>query len=257
MMRNVTDYSLEEIQSGLKKARECHAEMNDQMRILFAPLNITDHNFKGACNMYSRLDLSGFDTAVIVEAHTETLDKKLPMPSNREFRTPLGPVPADDYLRNEFCDEEDDFFIHDEAFSKNMSLFQQLMMLQAGMDMDSYDNFSALSVQIADESSFIVKELAHVLEEVLASRNALLIFCCDLEDDYQQEFEEVKKMVNTKAHSRLLNYLNSGQSHITGAAAFVTGILVAAKWDMRVNFGSGQDSSSLLTAYSDREGVMY
>lgn len=253
MMKNVTDYSIEEIQSGLRKARSRHGEVNDHVGILFAPHAITENNFDSVCDMYSRLDLSRFQTAVIVEVHAKTLDKKLPMPSNREFRTPFGAVPANDYLRNEFCDEEDDFFIHDEAFSKDMSLFQQLMMLQAG----GGDTLSALSVQIADKNHFIVRELAHTLEEVLASRNALLIFCCDLEGGYKQEFERVKKMVNQHAHSNLLNYLNSGESHITGAAAFVTGVLVVASWDMRLNFTTVPDGDGLLTAYAGREGVMY
>lgn len=251
-MRNIADFSLEEIKDGLNKAREAHGGVNDYIRLLFSPIDINETNFERVCNIYSRLDLSNYDTAVIIEVHNEVLEKKLPMPSNRRFQTPFGEVPVNDYLRNELCDEDDDFFIHDEAFSQDMSLFDQLTMLQG-----SGGDFKALSVQIADENHFIVKELAHVLQEVLATRNALLIFCCDLDSDRKEEFKRVKKMINDKAHSNLLNYLNSGESHIRGTAAFITGIMVALRWDIRINFLDDDIDGSLLTAYADREREMY
>lgn len=255
-MRNITDYSLQEIQDGLKGAQTEGEGYNDYIRILFSPTAINEQNFERVCEIYSRIDPSNYDTAVIVEVHSEVLEKKLPMPSNRVFQTPLGAVPVNDYMRNEFCDEDDDFFIHDGAYSEQMSLFQQLMMLQ-GQGIGS--DFKALSVQITDESHFIVKELAHVLEEVLASRRTLLIFCCDLDGDRRKEFARVRKMVDDNSQSNLLNYLNSGESHITGIASFVTGIMVAREWDMRVNFldADEETSTSLLAAYADRERVTY
>lgn len=251
-MSTITEYTLEEIQNGLKKKREQHDSLNDHIRILFSPTTINDENFERVCDIYSRLDPSNYETVVVVEVHSEVLEKKLPMPSKKVFQTPLGSVPVNDYMRNEFCDEDDDFFIHDGAFSPDMSLFQQLMMLQG-----LFTDFKALSVQIADENHFIVKELAHVLEEVLASRNALLVFCCDLDGKHRDEFKRLKKMVEDRAHSNLLNYLNSGETHVTGIAAFVTGIMVAHKWNMQINFLDEGVGQSLLTAYADRERVVF
>jgi len=252
-MSNIRAYNGDKIDEGLKEAAAKHGETNDQIRILFAPNNIDDTNFKQVCDIYSRINPANYETAVIVEVHEEVLAKKLPMASNRVFETPLGTVRVNDYMRNEFCDEDDDFFIHDGAFNEDMSLFQQLMMLQCVFG----DDIEAVSVQIADENHYIIKELAHVLEEVLASRNTLLIFCCDLAGDRMKEFERVKKMLNDKSHSKLLNYLNSGESHITGKAAFVTGIMVAHRWDLRLNFVNENTGQSLITAYADREQVLY
>ena len=251
-MSSITNYTREEIKQGLEKSRKKNGRVNDQIRILFAPNTIDDDNFDRVCDIYSRLESGNYDTVVIVEVHNEVLDKKLPMASNRSFQTPLGSVPVDDYMRNEFCDEDDDFFVYDEAFSKDISLFQQLMMLQVQLD-----DFKALSVQIADESHFIVKELAYVLEEVLASRNALIVFCCDLESDRKKEFNRVKEMIESESYSSLLNYLNSGESHISGTAAFIAGVIVAKEWGMRLNFVDDTDGNSLLTAYADRERVAY
>lgn len=251
-MRTITSYTRDEITNGLKKTADSQKERNAHIRVLFAPTSIDDNNFNQICSLYSRLDSANYETAVIVEAHEKTLAKKLPMASNRFFETPLGKVRVNDYLRNEFCDEDDDFFIYDEAFSQDMSLFHHLMMLQ-GLS----DDIEAVSVQIADENHYIIKELAHVFEEVLASRNALLIFCCDLAGDRKKEFERVKEMLEDKSHSALLNYLNSGESRITGTAAFIAGIILAHRWGLELNFISEDTDQSLLTAYAERKRLVF
>lgn len=252
---NITSYSREQIAQGLSNARKNHDGHNDQIRLLFAPERINEDNFDRACDIYSRVDMSNYDTVVVVESHDDKLDKKLPMASNSFFETPLGEVPVNDYMRNEFCDEDDDFFIHDEAFDKDISLFQQLMFLQT-----LSDNFKALSVQIADPDPSIVKEIGYVMEEVLASRSALLVFCCELDNDRKKEFNKVVEMVEAQNESGLMNYLNSGESHIKGTTAFIAGVIVANKWDLDLNFLRGEYdaySGSLLTAYADRQRVIF
>jgi len=240
---------------GLERARTRHREKNDQIKVIFAPVRINHDNFDRACNIYSRLEPNNYDTVVVVESYDKVLDKKLPMPSNNVFKTPLGDVKVNDYLRNEFCDEDDDFFIHDEGYSRDMSLFQQLMMLQCVLD-----NFSALSVQIADMGPAIVKELAYVLEEVLASRNALLVFCCELDNARKSEFKKIRKMIEDDNQSGLMNYLNSGESRIEGTTTFIAGILVAREWELNLNFLDKEYEDykgSLLTAYADRQKVLF
>lgn len=252
---DITSYSRDQIKQGLREEYERQNETNDNIRMLFAPERINDGNFQQACNIYSRLDMSAYETVVIVESYDEKLDKKLPMASNSFFETPLGKVPVNDYLRNEFCDEEDDFFIHDNAFHEDMSLFQQLMFLKS-----LSDDFSALSVQIADTNPAIVKELAHVLEVVLASRNALIVFCCDLDNSYKNEFEQLLDMVWGDKKSTLMNYLNRGKSHVSGVTSFMAGLMVAQKWELDLNFLQNEYddySGSLLTAYADLQRVIF
>ncbi len=251
---NITSYSREQIAEGIAEARKRN-EQNERIRLLFAPKRINEENFERTCDIYSRVDMSNFDTVVIVESYDEKLDKKLPMASNSFFETPLGKVPVNDYMRNEFCDEDDDFFIHDEAFDKDISLFQQLMVLQT-----LSDDFSVVSVQIADIDPAIVKELAYVLEEVLAPRNALIVFCCELDNSRKKEFERVREMVKNNNQSGLMNYLNSGESHIDGTTSFIAGVLVTNKWGLKLNFLDSEQenySGSLLTAFADRERVIF
>ncbi|MDZ7715420.1 MAG: AmmeMemoRadiSam system protein B [Balneolaceae bacterium] len=252
---NITSYSREKITSGLQNAQSRHEVPNDHIRILFSPTVIDEANFDRVCDVFGRVDLENYETVIVIESYDEVLEKKLPMPSNKHFETPLGEVPVNDYMRNEFCDEDDDFFIHDEAFSKDMSLFHQLMVLQC-----MKDDFSVVSVQIADMAQAIVKELAYVLQEVLASRRALLVFCCDLENQYKEEFSKVRAMIKEGNDSGLLNHLNSGESHIEGTTTFIAGLLVAKAWDLDLNFLNGEYddySGSLLTGYADRQRVIF
>lgn len=252
---NIISYSREQIEAGIKKARESHDGPNDQIRLLFTPERINDDNFERCCDIYSRLDMANYETVVIIESHDEALSKKLPMASNARFETPLGVVPVNDYMRNEFCDEDDDFFIHDEAFDKNVSLFQQLMFFQT-----LSDNFSVVSIQIADSDPAIVKELAFVLEEVLASQSTLIVFCCELDNQQTEEFKRVKEMVEADNQSALLNHLNSGASSIKGTTSFIAGVIVANQWGLKLNFLKGEYkeySGSLLTAYAERERVLF
>ncbi|GAA5520952.1 AmmeMemoRadiSam system protein B [Aliifodinibius salicampi] len=252
---NITSYSRQQIEEGINTARKNYGEPSDDVRILFTPQVINEDNFKRVCDIYSRVDFSAFDTVVVIESHDQSLDKKLPMASNDYFETPLGKVPVNDYMRNEFCDEDDDFYIHDEAFDKDISLFQQLMFIQT-----QTEDISAVSVQIADTNPAIVKEVAYVLEEVLASRNALLVFCCELENIHKKEFRKVAEMVSQNNHSGLLNYLNSGESKIKGTTSFIAGIIVANKWGADLTFLENiyeNYEGSLLTAYADRQQVFF
>lgn len=252
---NISSFSRDQIQQGISKARNNQEASNDHIRLLFSPTKINDANFERVCDIYGRIDPENYETFIIIESFEEVLDKKLPMPSNMTFETPLGEVKVNDYMRNEFCDEDDDFFIHDEGFSKEMSLFDQLMMLQC-----ISEDFSVLSVQIADMGQAIVKELAYVLQEVLASRRALIIFCCHLSSDKKSEFKKIKKMLDEDNESGLLNYLNSGESHMEGATTFIAGVLVAKAWGLSLNFLNELDSNqegSLLTGYAERQKILF
>lgn len=251
---NITSFSKEKIQKGITDAKAEHPSPNDFIRLLFSPNHINEDNFERACDIYSRIDPENYETVVIIESYDEVLDKKLPMPSNKFFETPLGRVEVNDYMRNEFCDEDDDFFIHDEGFSKDMSLFSQLMMLQC-----VFEDFSVVSVQIADMAQAIVKELAHVMQEVLAPRRALIIFCCQLDNKYKEEFERINELLEEDNESGLLNYLNSGESNMEGVATFIAGVLVAKAWGLDIRFLEGEYSNyrgSLLTGYADRQKVL-
>ncbi|MEX2456402.1 MAG: AmmeMemoRadiSam system protein B [Balneolaceae bacterium] len=242
---NITSLSREAIQKGLSDAKARQKTDTNTIRILFSPTEINQKNFDEVCDSYSRISSDDFDSVVVIESQFGSHKRKLPMPSMKYFETSLGAVPVNDKLRNELCDEDDDFFIDDEAYSENLSLYSQLMMLQCTLD-----NFSVLSLQITDETSFIVKELAHALEEILASRNTLIVFCCDLNHADKDEIEKVMGYFSEKNISGLMNYLNSDESSITGLGSFITGLLIAEKWGMKLHLNHKR-------AINNGEDVLY
>ncbi len=249
---DITSLSREEITSGLKKAKSSHSESADTVRLLFSPRIIDQNNIEEVFEIYSHLNRDDFDTVVIVESHPGSAEKKLPMPSFKSVTTSLGEVFANDKLRNDFCDEDDDFFIDDEAFDEELSLYDQLMMLQC-----SLDDFTVLSIQITDENSFIIKELAYALEEILASRNALIVFCCDMENSNRTEFDKVISLHEEESLTGLMNYVNSGNSHIEGLGAFIAGLIVAKKWGLKLTFDTPDSNTnrktSLLTGFAEMQ----
>ena len=219
-----------EIKKEISAAKAKHSDEMGVIRLLFAPTEITEANFSDVCASYSHFSQDDFDTVVIVESQPGSHEKKLPMPSKKVFSTHLGEVPSNDKLRNELCDEDDDFFIDDEAYSDELSFYSHLPILQTVLE-----DFSVLSLQITDESPFIVKELAYSLEEILASRNALIIFCCDFDAAGTDNLDDIFELYEKNNLSGLMNRLNSGEVKIEGAGSFFAGLLVARKWGLKLH----------------------
>ncbi|MAB66394.1 MAG: AmmeMemoRadiSam system protein B [Bacteroidetes bacterium] len=220
----------EELKSSLKKTTPVSLELNN-IKLLFVPTHIDPENPEELTSIYKNVCSSHFDTLVVIESYNGELEKKLSIPSNHSFTTPFGEVLVNDKLRNELCDEEDDFYINDGGMSDKMSLYTQLMMLQV-----CQDDFDVVSIQIGDYDPAIVKELAFALDELFRNRNALLVFCCDLPSSNPAELEKLKSLIESNNESGLHHYLNSKEKEVEGARAFMTGILVSKYWDLDIWF---------------------
>jgi len=239
-------FTREEIKNRLDNASGSVSDYSHPTRIIFAPTSLNHYSVDRFSDVYSRVQQGDFDTVVIVESQPGTHAKKLPMPSHKSFTTRFGEVPVNDKLRNELCDEDDDFFIDDEAFSKDLSLFDQLTFLQT-----RFENFSVLSLQITDESTAIVQELAAALEEILASRNALLVFCCDIHHLDGSHFDRIVQQFEQKNRSGLLNSLNTDENSMNGIGSFFAGLLIADKWGLKLQFSRTESAESTIAGYAE------
>lgn len=220
---------------------------SEHVRMLFVPNNIGEHNFGELCTTYKTVINQKFDTVVVIESYTGHLKKKLAMPSNKVFESRFGEVPVNDFLRNEFCDEEDDFFIADEGYSEEMSLFTQLPILQS-----CFSDFEVVSLQIGDYDPAIIRELAYTLDELLLNRNALIVYCCDVPASSPEELEKLRSLVVNNKESGLMHYLNSNEKTVKGARAFMSGILVARSWGYDVEFLDHIESATHICGYAKR-----
>ncbi|XWN38672.1 MAG: AmmeMemoRadiSam system protein B [Balneola sp.] len=222
--------SREELELSLDKTDPVTNGLKN-IKVLFVPTHIDPDNPEELTSIYKNVCSSDFDTLVVVESYNGELEKKLSIPSNHSFTTPFGEVAVNDKLRNELCDEEDDFYINDGGMSDKMSLYTQLMMLQV-----CQDDFDVVSIQIGDYDPAIVKELAFALDELFRNRNALLVFCCDLPSSNPSELEKLKGLIESNNESGLHHYLNSKEKEVEGARAFMTGVLVSKYWDLDIWF---------------------
>lgn len=220
-------------------------EQLSNVQLLFVPTHINPENPEELTSIYKNIDDQDFDTVVIIESYKGMLDKKLSIPSNISFSTPFGEVWVDDQIRNELCDEEDDFYIDDGGISDKMSLYTQLMMLQL-----AEKSFKVVSIQIGDYDPAIVKELAFALDEIFRGRKALLIFCCDLPNSKQEELKEIEQLIKTNNESGLHHYLNRNDKQVEGARAFMTGILIAKFWDLSIWFTPVNDKSKYVGGFA-------
>lgn len=248
----ITSFSRDQIMGGMKKTSLPKSDIPENIRILFSPFRIDTSNFTSSCASYNLIKNYSFDTVVVLESHPGSGEKKLPMPSNKSFTTPLGDVLVNDRLRNDFADEDDDFFVNDDAFDENVSIYDQLMMLQCTLD-----SFDVLSIQITEESPFIIKELVASIAEILRNKNALVICCTNLPANEEKEIRRVIEMAEQENVSGLMNYMNSGESGIEGVSSFLTGLLVASEWNLKVTLPAitpDETADSLMSACAYLQG---
>lgn len=201
----------------------------ESIRILFVPdiQTINDAQIK---QVYSRIEGQDYDTVVFIESRLMDIPKKIPMPSLSEFVTAAGIVPVNDLLRNEFCDEDDDFFIDDSAFGQDMEVFRHLPYL-----IETLNSFKIVSVPICDDDPAIVRELDYVLSELLNGRNILIVIAASMPGD-NAVIEELIEMITQRDVSGMMNRINSGECGMSGSAAFMGGILIAQSWELAVHF---------------------
>lgn len=224
---SIRSYSREQIIAGLDK----HSRQADnRVRILFGGRHIREFNFDAMCKLYANIRGEHYDDVLIIEAFPGEHPRLLPMVSVPSFTTSLGEVPVNDALRNDFCDEDDDFFIDDAGFNDDMAIHDHLMMLQCTLE-----NFRVLSIQIVQAQSSIVRELAMAIAELMRDRNALIIFCADASQSSPEQLERLKEYINGKSFSRIKNYLNTGDAGITDGAPVSAGSLTAAEWELETH----------------------
>jgi len=237
----------EQISKEIERARKLVNESHETVRIVFSPTNVERENIREVAQIYGRIGKADYETVVIVESSPGEAEKKIPMSSHKIYTTSIGTVQVNDRLRNDFCDEDDDFFIDDEAFTVDMSLFDQLKVLQCLLD-----EFSVLSIQITDEGSFIVKELANALEEILTSKNALIVICCDLDPKLKKEYVKIWNLIQKGETSTLMNYLNSDDFVPEGKGVLIAGLMVANAWGLKLVIESNPENK-YLTAYAEMQ----
>jgi AmmeMemoRadiSam system protein B len=221
---SIKNHTREQLQERIRKY---HRQPEQGIKLLFANEKITDHNLEQACALYAPLIGTRFDTVIVVERLAFVHDRLIPMISDLSLVTPFGEVPVNDVMRNEFCDEEDDFFIDDAGNTPEMCVYDHLMMLQCVLE-----DFSILSIQMAERRPPIIDEMAFVMSELLLDRHVLVVLCSDISACSASDLDRIRQLVRDDEISTLLNYCNSGDANMRGTGPFLAGIKTAREWEL-------------------------
>lgn len=238
-------FSREELMAVVKN--QPYAEQ-DGIRMMFLPPRLTKENVDEFCYVYRQIMDTSYDVAVIIEPDTLESFRKIPALPGRSVETGFGTVRMEERLRDDFCDEEDDFFVREDGNYSHLGFFDHVSMLQLVQD-----DIEVIGLQLLDESPSIVGELTYVLREILPFKNAIAIFCCELEGRYQDKLDILKTVISEQNDTRLLNLIYSGESHITGAGLFLAGLMTARAREREIRFyreSADHPDQNLLAAHA-------
>jgi AmmeMemoRadiSam system protein B len=206
------------------------------VKIMFVPDNFSGDEDQMQ-DLYAQINGTSYDTVVFLETNIKVTDKKIPMVTFNSFESVFGEIPVNDSLRNEFCDEDDDFFIDDHAASPDMQIYKHLPYLKAALN-----DFKVVSIQVCDDDPAIVREVAYVLSEIMGGRNVLLMVACSLPGDHYS-INDIKRLLNSGDQSNIMNLLNSGDYKVSGSAAFQSGVFVGYNWGLDFLFMDVHDAN--------------
>ena len=205
------------------------------VKIMFVPDNLSGDD-EQMSDLYAQINGTNYDTVVFLETNIKATDKKIPMVTFSSFDSIFGEIVVNDSMRNEFCDEDDDFFIDDHAASATMEIYKHLPYLKAALS-----DFKVVSIQVCDDDPAIVREVAYVLSEIMGGRNALLMVACSLPGDHYS-INDIKRLLNSGDQSNIMNLLNSGDYKVSGSAAFQSGVFVGYNWGLEFMFMDVHDA---------------
>ncbi len=203
----------------------------DGIRMIFLPPGLTEGNVDEFTYIYRQVRDTSYEVAVIVEQDQFVSHRKLPVLPGNTVKTEYGTLRMEERLRDDFCDEEDDFFIRDKTDFSHLGFFDHVSMLQLVQK-----DIAVLGLQMLDESPSLVQELTFVLKEILPFKNALTIFCCELPSRYQEMFQTLQHVISEKSDTRLLNLIYSGESQIRGGGLFLAGLMTARAREREIRF---------------------
>jgi AmmeMemoRadiSam system protein B len=142
------------------------------LRTLLVPLGHYAHVLPTLAEGYRHIESARCELAVFI---APTVDKyeRLMISGYGYFATPLGDVELSDYVRNELCDEDDDFFISELGLPKGSSIEIQLPLLQRTIG--KHHSLRIVPLLIGNQTIDLCNEAATALSEILTSKNALIV----------------------------------------------------------------------------------
>ncbi len=142
------------------------------VRTLLVPYGNYAHVLPILAEGYRHIELARYELVVFVAPTVDTYNR-LMISGYGYFGTPLGEIELSDYVRNELCDEDDDFFISELGLPKGSSIEVQLPLLQRTIG--KHHTIRIVPLLVGNQTIDLCNEAAAALSEILTSKNALVV----------------------------------------------------------------------------------
>ena len=172
---------------------------------------------------YARLRGADLDTAMVISPSHHGAFGRLSICQTDAYHTPLGPVPVNDHLRNELCDEDDDIYLDDTGHYHTEGADVQLPWLQVVLG----DGFDAVPIVMGDESPAYCRELGHAVGEVMYAKRAVVVGSCDLLSGGADALGRLRTAIEGFDESELMHLLGSEAVRVEGMGALITTLIAS------------------------------
>lgn len=167
------DILLSEIDLALKEAEaSTKSEVPGHIKTLLVPHDNYRYVLPALAHAY-RHPKAGTYTLVVFIAPSVDRFNRIAISGFSFFQTPLGKVELSDPVRNEFFDQDDDFFISEEGYPKGSSIEIQLPLLQ--QTLGKVKPFKIVPLLVGSQTPDLCNELVGALSELLQYNNVLLV----------------------------------------------------------------------------------
>ncbi|MDT7856750.1 AmmeMemoRadiSam system protein B [Rubrivirga sp. S365] len=209
----------------LADADDAGAAPPDDLVALVVPDSNRASGGAASAAAYARLRGADLDTVVLISpSHTGAFGR-LSICKTEQYHTPLGPVPINDHLRNELCDEDDDIYLDDTGHYHTEGADVQLPFLQMVLD----EGFSAVPIVMGEESPAYCRELGAAVGEVMYAKQAVVVGSCDVLSGGAEALGRLRTAIEAFNESELMHLLGSETVQVEGMGALVTTLIAAQR----------------------------
>lgn len=227
-----------EIELALKEAEASPApHVPGRIKTLLVPHDNYKFALPALAHAYARLKNGSYTLVVFIAPSVDRFNR-IAISGYGFFQTPLGTVELSDAVRNEFFDQDDDFFISEEGYPKGSSIELQLPVLQETLG--KVRPFKIVPLLIGNQIPELCNELVSALSELLQYNNILLVVPNTFHYTSENEvlIDEFLKLLEKQNYPELMRFvvkygerLGTGLG-VTAVAAKVSSELGARKFTL-------------------------
>jgi AmmeMemoRadiSam system protein B len=161
-----------QVDDALQKAKSTNGNHVPHIKTLLVPHDNYRYAIQSMAAAYAQIDGLRYDLALFI-APTVDQFNRLAMSGYGFFETPLGNMELSDYVRNEFCDEDDDFFISEDGLPKGSSIEVQLPFIQRTLVQEK--PIKIVPLLVGNQTIDLCNEAAAAAAEIMLSKNVLIV----------------------------------------------------------------------------------